>query len=694
MAPNAPQPLPVILQTEDVMPTCARHIAEHRSLTEKIIGSVVLSTATFESVVLPLEELENAQSGEKAIIDALKYCAASLTCQTAAEAAQDVFRAYYSSAMRREMYILLQAVNDRKECLDPESQKLLDHRLRDYAENGFDKLNDAEIQHRQKRSNRIEKLCTEYCRNVRTERGGEWFTPQEVYGLPERDQEPVGDDGKAFYSYANKQFDVMSRARDPKTHRQMAEGAGYSCAKNVPIFREVMLLRDENARQLGAANHASTKLPYRLAESLEWLDHFLNDVANTLIPAARAEHNNVAAERRRSLKEEPGEEVPEDDNTMPPWDYLYYSTKRDDKVLPIDHAAIAEYFPLHHTFTAMLALFADYLQLCFDPIAPRELATVAWHQDVQGWAVWDERQEHKDEFIGYLFADLLERPHKYRGNQSVNLQPGYVRPDGTRVYPSNTLMCNFHLSPTKAYPLSHMNLITMFHELGHSIHDIISRTRYARFHGYNVPRELAEGNGMMLEQWCWLPDVLRQLSWHYTRVDQSFKEVWHKEHPGEDLPPERIPESHIAQRIARRPGNIRSNTLGLLVLVLFDLMVHSPPSREAPEKLDFAAAFNAYSLRIKSRGLPKNALPHTAVTTLFDGYDAGFYAYTCAQVLALDFFATTFAADPLSRAAWQKFREGIMEPGGSRDERTLVKEFLGGRSMDASALYSLLGLKK
>ena len=141
------------------MPTCERHIAEHHSLVEKIITSIAPSRATFESVDHPLEELENAQSGEKAVIDALKYCAASLDCQKAVEAAQEVIRAYYSSAMRREMYILLQAVHDREESLDPESQKLLDHKLRDYTENGFDKLDDAEIRHRQERSNRIETLC-------------------------------------------------------------------------------------------------------------------------------------------------------------------------------------------------------------------------------------------------------------------------------------------------------------------------------------------------------------------------------------------------------------------------------------------------------------------------------------------------------------------------------------------------------
>lgn len=63
------------------------------------------------------------------------------------------------------------------------------------------------------------------------------------------------------------------------------------------------------------------------------------------------------------------------------------------------------------------------------------------------------------------------------------------------------------------------------------------------------------------------------------------------------------------------------------MIALFDVMVHSPPSREALEQLDFAAAYNACSLRVKGRGLPANALPHTTLHTPFAGYDAG---YDCA----------------------------------------------------------------
>jgi metallopeptidase MepB len=101
-----------------------------------------------------------------------------------------------------------------------------------------------------------------------------------------------------------------------------------------------------------------------------------------------------------------------------PWDFFYYSAMVS-KETQVVHAAIAEYFPLRHTVSAMLDIFADCLQLRFGPIPKEELQSSIWYDDVEAWIVSDERLETKGNFIGFLFADLLGRPNKYKGNQSV-----------------------------------------------------------------------------------------------------------------------------------------------------------------------------------------------------------------------------------------------------------------------------------
>ena len=80
----------------------------------------------------------------------------------------------------------------------------------------------------------------------------------------------------------------------------------------------------------------------------------------------------------------------------------------------------------------MLQIFGDFLELRFAPIAREDLRGFVWHKDVTCWTAWDTRPEQNNQFVGYLFFDVLARPYKYRGNQSVNIQPVGLR--ASRLY--------------------------------------------------------------------------------------------------------------------------------------------------------------------------------------------------------------------------------------------------------------------
>ncbi|OAA65869.1 metallopeptidase MepB [Niveomyces insectorum RCEF 264] len=710
MAQTPPQPPPRIIPEAEIVPTMRRLIDKRRRLLDTIIASVPPSGATFDNVVRPIVDLWNAQAGEQAVIDALKYCALERSCQHAVEDAQTVWREYVATARRPALYDRLHAVKNRRadyESLDPESQLLVDSMLEDFElDAGFGMLDEAGRARRQVRAQRMQELCTAFNRTVREEAGaGERLTADDVDGIDASDREaPDGQPpaGSAFYSLDTKYRVLMRKVHKAATRERVFRAEHRRCPGNLPLFREVVQLRDAHARELGYANHAEAKLPHRLAASMADVAAQVQRLADTLRPFGREQFDKVDAVRRRCLAHgaggsnhasESGDAVAVD--SMPPWDYLYYNAIREKEAgagPDDDGTAISEYFPLLHTFGAMLNLFADCLQLRFVPLPADELAATVWHEDVQGWTVWDARPEHSGEFVGHLYADLLSRPDKYKGNQSVNLQPGYIKPDGTRVYPANTVMCGLHLPKEKGYLLSHRNVATLFHELGHSIHDLVARTRYARFHGYAVALELGEGIGMMLEHLCYVPAVLRAIGRHYTRVDPAYMEAWVHEHPSEKVPPEQVPEALLAQRIQQRAENTITKLLQWLITAQFDLDVHSPPSREVLLRLDEGQLYRDIYARNTFRQLPEDTWAHATEWLLFSGYDAGYYAYIYAEILAADLFQTTFADDPLSPAAWARFREGILEPGGSRNGLEMVEAFLGGRPMDSSALLATLGI--
>jgi metallopeptidase MepB len=95
----------------------------------------------------------------------------------------------------------------------------------------------------------------------------------------------------------------------------------------------------------------------------------------------------------------------------------------------------------------------------------------------------------------------------------------------------------------------------LFHELGHGIHDLVSKTTYAYFHGTNVVQDFCEAPSQMLENWCWTPEPLKALSQHYSTISPEYLETWKEEQlknsPNNDTkitpPPTQIPDNSTSR---------------------------------------------------------------------------------------------------------------------------------------------------
>jgi metallopeptidase MepB len=64
-----------------------------------------------------------------------------------------------------------------------------------------------------------------------------------------------------------------------------------------------------------------------------------------------------------------------------------------------------------------------------------------------------------------------------------------------------------------------------------------------------------------------------------------------------------------------------------------------------------------------------------------------------ASVFAEEIFQNVFAKDPNDKSAWERFRRGILQYGGSRNEREVLEEFLG-REPTPEALIRALDLDR
>lgn len=212
---------------------------------------------------------------------------------------------------------------------------------------------------------------------------------------------------------------------------------------------------------------------------------------------------------------------------------------------------------------------------------------------------------------------------------------GFITDDGKRRYPATALVCNFSKpTPRKPSLLKLDEVVTLFHELGHGIHDLVSRTTYSRFHGTNTARDFVEAPSQMLENWCWTPSVLKSLSRHYSYLSPEYQAAFEETPSANDRPEEHMPDQLIEQIIRTKHVNDNLFNLRQLHFGMFDMKVHEPSSHEEIEGLHISETYNKLRKDISKldgpEALGENWSWGNGQATfghLIGGYDAGYYGY-------------------------------------------------------------------
>jgi metallopeptidase MepB len=453
---------------------------------------------------------------------------------------------------------------------------------------------------------------------------------------------------------------------------------------NVPLFKEAIVLRDEAARLLGYPDHATLRIEDKMAKLPSTVMDFLGDLRERLAPGGVKEVAHLLELKNADL----ATRGLSGDGNYYLWDHRFYDRLMIEKEYSIDETKIAEYFPLQSTVSGMLKIFEELFGFVFVELKSEDRAAISptgkaedisWHEDVIIFSVWDDASEG-DDFVGYLYLDLHPRPGKYGHAANFNLQPGFLQTNGSRRYPATALVCNFS-KPTAKKPslLKHDEVVTLFHELGHGIHDLAGRCKYSRFHGTSTVRDFVEAPSQMLENWCWTPSVLKSLSNHW---ETGAK----------------IPDDLIEKQIKTKHVNDALFNLRQLHFGIFDMTVHTPKSHAEVEALDASTLYN--EIRVQVAGIKGPEAQGEASTWgngqatfghLIGGYDAGYYGYLSSQVYSMDMFYSVFKKDPMDGKEGRRYRHVVLEKGGSQDEMLTLEEFLG-RKPSTEAFYREMGL--
>jgi metallopeptidase MepB len=569
---------------------------------------VKLDSANFANTVLPIAHDDNKMAIESHIIGFYNAVSTNKELRDASSEAEQMLDDFgIETSMREDVFNLVDAVLKNKENLDPESQRLLEKDHKTFIRNGLSLPAGPKRDRFKEIKQRLSQISIAFQKNLNEENGGLWFTPDELAGVPEdvisNLKKGEGEnEGKLWLTFKYPDlFPTLKYATNPQTRKKVFVENENKCNQNVPLFREAILLRDEGARLLGYDNHAQFRIEDKMAKTTKTVDDFLADLRTRLAPGGKKEIEKLKNMKKADAKDN-GLTGPLTDGYYL-WDHRYYDRLMLEKDFQLDHQVIAEYFPLQSTIQGMLKIFEELFGLVFVNIASEEdraaLAEggkgseIVWHEDVQIFSVWDDEGEGAG-FVGYLYLDLHPRDGKYGHAANFNLQPGYIDENGKRRYPATALVCNFSKpTPKKPSLLKHEEVVTLFHELGHGIHDLVSRTTYARFHGTNTVRDFVEAPSQMLENWCWTPSQLRSLSHHYSHLSPEYEAAYLESSGADKKPAEQIPQSLIAKLINTKHVNDALFNLRQLHFGTFDMAVHEPASHEELEKMDITEKYNS-----------------------------------------------------------------------------------------------------
>lgn len=581
---------------------------------------VTLDSAAFANAILPIARDDNKMAIESHIIGFYNAVSTNKELRDASSEAEQMLDDFgIESSMREDVFNLVDAVLKRKEKLDPESQRLLEKDHKSFIRNGLSLPAGPKRDRFKEIKQRLSQISIAFQKNLNEESGGLWFTPEQLDGVPDDTlsilKKGEGEnEGKLWLTFKYPDlFPTLKYATNAETRKKVFVDNENKCNDNIALFREAILLRDEAARILGYNSHAQFRIEDKMAKTTKTVNDFLGDLRERLAPGGKKEIEKLMELKKQDTKER-GLTGPLAERYYL-WDHRYYDRLMLEKDYQLDHKVISEYFPLQTTIQGMLKIFEELFGLVFVEIVGEEdraaLAEggkgsdIVWHEDVQIFSVWDDEGEGAG-FVGYLYLDLFPRDGKYGHAANFNLQPGYIDENGKRRYPATALVCNFS-KPTAKKPslLTHDEVVTLFHELGHGIHDLVSRTTYSRFHGTNTVRDFVEAPSQMLENWCWTPSQLRALSHHYSYLSSDYEAAYLESSGADKKPAEQIPNSLVASLISTKHVNDALFNLRQLHFGTFDMTVHEPASHEDIEKLDITEKYNALRQEISQLDGPE-----------------------------------------------------------------------------------------
>lgn len=422
---------------------------------------------------------------------------------------------------------------------------------------------------------------------------------------------------------------------------------------NSQIMAELLALKNQKAQLLGFKNYAELSVETKMAESPQQVLDFLQQLNQASQKQAGEEFNEL---KEFALNQ--GVEG------IQAWDVAYFSEKLKQQNYQISQSELRPYFPVDKVINGLFEITSHH----FDVEFKTKDGIKVWHPDVKTFQIL-----RKGQVIAEFYLDLYARGHKRGGAWMDDYQGRVKLSEDSIQIPIAYLTCNF-APPLEDAPalLTHDEVVTLFHEFGHGIHHMLTQVDELSASGIsNVPWDAVELPSQFMENFCYEPEVIAKLSEHYET--------------GEKLPKDKLDKLIAAKNFQSALMMVRQ-----LEFALFDMRIHlsEPLSAEGIQRV-----LDETREEVAAIKPPKfNRFQHGFSHIFAGGYSAGYYSYKWAEVLSADAYSLFEEEGVMNPEAGRKFRENILERGGSAEPMDLFVAFRG-RKPEVEPLLRHSGIK-
>ena len=569
---------------------------------------------------------------------------------------------YVRLGQSKKLYSILKYIKaNESEHLDQEAIRIINNEFRDFKLSGIEL--DANKQTEFKNiQNKLTDLITKFEQNVMdaTDSYSKTVDLEYLKGVPE--------DLLAQYKINNNKYKITLHIpsylpimeycenrvlREELYHQYVTRASEFNGGNfnNSQNICEILNLRHQKAQLLGFNDYTELSLFTKMAKDASEVLDFLYNLSE--------KSKEQAIKEFEELKD--FAKINYGIDSLEPWDIPFISEKLQQYKYSYSNWELKQYFQLDKILDGLFKLIYELYQVEFKIRSD----IPSWHPDTK---VYELSKDNKS--IGLIYLDLFARNGKQSGAWMNSMQDRFVSTSITKA-PQATIICNFAPPTSDGIALLTFDEVqTLFHEMGHSLHHLLTTINHFNISGINgVEWDAVELPSQFMEYFAWDRKILNNISSH-TKTGLS------------------IPDELYQKLINARYYQSGLAMLRQIEFAVLDIKLHQANISSSQDYLELTNKIRSQIAVIPQVGYNRflNSFGHIFA----GGYASGYYSYKWAELLATDIFSV-FENKASYSILGNKFYNTILSQGGLNPMLDNFIAFMG-REPEIDALLKNSGI--